>query len=38
MQEAHDGNFARGITPDEMKTRLAGVAAKHGLTVPEVSA
>lgn len=38
MQEAHDGDFGRGITPDEMKSRLADVATEHGLQVPEVSA
>lgn len=39
MQGAHDGgdlNFI--VSPDEMKERLSKVAAKHGLTVPQVTA
>lgn len=39
MQGAHDGQDKfHVVTPDEMKSRLALVAAKHGLQVPEVSA
>ncbi|MBY5553747.1 hypothetical protein HFO57_09085 [Rhizobium leguminosarum] len=39
IQGAHDGHdIDCTVSPDQMRKRLADVAAKHGLTVPQVSA
>ncbi|MBY3543639.1 hypothetical protein HFN71_28560 [Rhizobium laguerreae] len=39
IQGAHDGHDVDfTVSPDQMRDRLAEVAAKHGLTIPEVLA